>query len=131
MTEPSTEPPTLDDLLRQRARDMRTLIDRQNERELLQVSDPTPQRAAGRELEWLAPEVALQGAGVVRTGTVPLPTHGVVSPFTPSMLIVVYTTRYYVAAGPKVQSARGPRDVFTVYGELQAALVPAARGIDL
>jgi hypothetical protein len=84
---------------------------------------------AARELEWLFPELALEEQPPMRSDTAPHLAFGVASPFMPSLLVVIYTARYFLASSSK--SLAATRDVHTVYGALQAVELPYARGIGM
>lgn len=119
---------TLDELRRKRANDMRMVIERQRapvSRELTRFHDALDGEhlsgCAARELEWLRPVVALSPKPPVRAAQAPHSTHGVASPFVPSMLVVIYTARYFLSG----------TDVYTVYGGLQAVVLPTARGFEI
>jgi hypothetical protein len=114
----------LEDLRRQRASEMIRLIDERR--------PPAPSEASGygaasaRELEWLQPYFTLVDAGVTRSGTATHAHVGVASPFSPSMLVVIYTARYQLST-----DAGTTRELYTVYGALQATLLPTSRHIGL
>lgn len=119
---------TLDELRHQRARDMTAVIDRQHGVSMPEFPGAELRACSARELEWLAPQIALRQNAVARAGTAPHATTGVVSPYTPSMVVVTYTARYFVSN--RSQHSRGTaQDVYLVYGALQATLLPTARGI--
>jgi hypothetical protein len=84
---------------------------------------------SARELEWLAPELALHESSTTRSDTAPHSAYGVASPFMPSLLVVIYTARYFLASRSRASAARG--DVHIVYGALQAVELPYERGMGL
>lgn len=84
---------------------------------------------AARELEWLVPELALDEQPPVRSDTAPYSAYGIASPFTPSLLVVIYTARYFLASSSKALAST--RDVHIVYGALQAVELPYDRGIGM
>ncbi|TMQ07888.1 MAG: hypothetical protein E6J90_41970 [Deltaproteobacteria bacterium] len=113
---------TLEELRRQRARDMIRVIDDQQPPAQSDASDYGA--ASARELEWLQPFYTLVDAGVTRSATAPHQTFGVVSPFSPSMLVVIYTARYVLSSDAPPGTRRA---VYTAYGAMQATLLPTAR----
>jgi hypothetical protein len=119
---------TLEELRRKRADHMRAVIEGQRAPagpDIVQFHAELHRAdlsaCAARELEWLQPVVTLQDKPPVRTTTAPHSPQGVVAPFSPSMLVVIYSARYYLSGS----------DVYTVYGALQAVLLPSTRGIDI
>lgn len=121
---------TLDDLLRQRAEDMAALLDAQlpvPSGDLLDPEDPLPAVAllacSARELAWLQRAIALVPKQTTRTLTVPRATTGVVTPFEPSVLTVMYTARYFLAMrAPSMPPS--PRDAYVVYGARTCEALP-------
>lgn len=114
----------LDDLRSRRMRDMLALIDAG---QLPAASDmPGYRVAAARELEWLKP-VALIEDRVTRSTIAPHAHRGVASPFSRSMLVVIYTARYLLRSS----GSASQRSVFTVYGALEATLLPVSRDTPL
>jgi hypothetical protein len=135
---------TLDELRRKRAQDMLALIEQlrppvpagrrpsaRPEAAAASEGDETVGRSpcSARELEWLAPELALRETSTTRSDTAPHSAYGVASPFMPSLLVVVYTARYFLASHLRSQGAS--RDVHIVYGALQAVPQPYERGIGI
>jgi hypothetical protein len=153
---------TLDELRCQRARDALALIDGQPA--MLLSDGPrldrrfAPARTDGgvvlracsaRELEWLAPSCSLVASNVLRTDTAPHAAYGIASPFMPSLLVVVYTARYFLAACAAVvptasastrldesdassasnDPATAPREVHIIYGALEAVEQPFDRSM--
>jgi hypothetical protein len=118
----------LDELRRRRAQDALAVIDRQRSVPVAGIQVPLLP-ASARELEWLASQTALLAATEVRGQTAPSSTVGVASPFTPSILVVTYEARYYLAARRSTLPA-ATREVFVAYGTLQATFLPTVRGID-
>jgi hypothetical protein len=119
---------TLDELRRQRAQDTLALIERQHAVRVTQIHGVALRGASARELEWLAPETALIATPPVRSTTAPSSSIGVASPFTPSILVVTYNARYYLAV-PRPGLPPASREAYVVYGALQATVLPTARGI--
>jgi len=113
-------------LREQRARDMLAVIERRRTTLIPQFPDEL-RAASARELEWLAPEVDLRYAGETRQPAKLHASVAVVSPFTPSILIVTYTARYFIAPGAPPPAGIA-RDVYVVYGALRAAVLPEGRG---
>lgn len=118
---------TLEELRRRRAGDMLAVIDRQPPICIPPFEQVELRAASGRELEWLVPEVALRFAGQDREPARMHATVAVVSPFTPSILIITYTTRYHVACG-ETPPAGAARDVYVVLGAARDTVVPDTRG---
>jgi hypothetical protein len=108
---------TLEELQRQRARDMIRVIDHRQPPAQSEVPDHCA--ASARELEWLQPLVNPVDAGVIRSETAPHQKFGVVTPFSPTMLVVTYTARYLLSS----DAPPGTRRVYTVYGAMEATLV--------
>lgn len=135
---------TLEELRCRRARDTLALIESQGApradrpRALLHRDATSPASedgepramcpCAARELEWLVPELALDEQPPVRSDTAPHSAYGIASPFMPSLLVVIYTARYFLASSSRALAAT--RDVHAVYGALQAVELPYDRGID-
>ncbi|HEY6175105.1 MAG TPA: hypothetical protein VIX73_11695 [Kofleriaceae bacterium] len=116
---------TLEQLRQQRARDMLAVIDAERPRRI----PPFPAAlriGAARELEWIAHDVELHYRDQIREPATLHATVGVVAPYTPSILVVTYTARYYLARGEQPAA----RDVYVVYGALQATMQPETRGLD-
>lgn len=123
----------LDELRHQRARDMLAVIDRAPATSIEDLG--TGLRAgSARELEWLAPEVDLHHRRELRQPAKLHTSVAIVSPFTPSILIVTYTARYFLGhcEGPHGDQAHGApagtaRDVYVLYGALRPALLSERR----
>ncbi|HEX7837114.1 MAG TPA: hypothetical protein VF469_06595 [Kofleriaceae bacterium] len=121
---------TLEELLRQRAEDMAALLDTQlpmSSSALLDPEDPLPAvdllACSARELAWLQQAVALVSKQTTRTLTAPRATTGVVTPFEPSVLTVMYTARYFLAIrSPSMPPS--PRDAYVVYGARKCEALP-------
>jgi hypothetical protein len=115
---------TLDELRRRRAEDVAALIDGQVPVSSGEFDDPeTPLPAVdllaccARELAWLQAHdgIALVQKQTTRTLKVPQATTGVVTPFEPSMLTVMYTARYFLATcAPATPPSL--RDTYVIYG---------------
>lgn len=125
---------TLDDLLRQRAEDVAALIDAQVPMSSGEFDDPeTPLPAVdllaccARELAWLQAHdgIALVQKQTTRTLKVPQATTGVVTPFEPSMLTVMYTARYFLAARTPA-APPSLRDTYVIYGAARCETLPLA-----
>ena len=122
---------TLEELLRQRAADVAALLDAELPVPSTGLGDPEVAlpsvdllACSARELAWLQGEgtIALIEKQTTRTIAVPHALTGVVTPFEPSMLTVMYTARYFLAtrasAGPL-----SPRDTYVIYGATRCALL--------
>jgi hypothetical protein len=123
MTQGATPGPTLDDLRKQRARDMLAVLDAAPATEIRKFGPIALRAGSARELEWLAPEVALRYRAQITEPALLHATVGVETPFTPSILVLTYTARYYLAIGDQ-PPAGTTRDVYVVYGVLQTAVLP-------
>lgn len=124
----------LAELRRQRAQDVAALIDAQLPLSAVALDDPEVPLPAvdlvacsARELAWLkAPgDIVLIHKQTTRTLTVPHATTGVVTPFEPSTLTVMYTARYFLAARSP-PAPPSPRDTYVVYGAIKAEILPVA-----
>jgi hypothetical protein len=120
---------TLDELRRQRAQNTLALIDRQHAVRVTELPGVALRRTSARELEWLGPRTALVATPPVRSQTAPSSSVGVASPFMPSILVVTYNARYYLAV-PRTGLPPDTREAYVVYGALQATVLPTSRGID-
>jgi hypothetical protein len=86
---------------------------------------PRLRGCAARELEWLITGgIAVVLEAVLRTSKAPRVKYGIGSPYLPSMLIVTYETRYFLA-----EPARGARSVYVMHGALQTTSVPVGRDL--
>jgi hypothetical protein len=117
----------LDELRDKRATDMLALLDKQRP-ELVDPLSAELRAASARELEWLAPEVDLRFAKAIHRTAALHSSVAVVSPFTPSVLLLTYRVLYYVASGA-TPPAGIARDVYVVYGEPLATILPETRGL--
>jgi hypothetical protein len=115
----------LEQLRSQRALDMLALLDKQPAK-LVDAVPAELRAASARELEWLAPEVALRCADAIRRTAALHSSVAVVSPFTPSVLLLTYRVLYYVATGATPPAVA--RDVYVVYGDPLATILPETRG---
>jgi hypothetical protein len=121
---------SLEELYRKRARDMLAVIDAQyaHPAEAMSATHPRPVALAAlhpcsaRELEWLAPEIAMIERAAVRTMVALHAAVGVTSPFIPTVLVAIYTARYFLA--DPAADAAAPRELQVVYGPLQAIPQP-------
>jgi len=125
---------TLDELLRQRAKDVAALLDAEVPVASTALGDPEVPLPAvdllacsARELAWLQGEgtIALVEKQTTRTIAVPHATTGVVTPFEPSMLTVMYTARYFLAARAP-SGPLSPRDTYVIYGATKCQILPDA-----
>lgn len=126
---------TLERLRAKRARDMLALIEQQRALASEDLARRNPDRervdlraCSARELEWLDPEIELREGSMVRTDTAPHSAYGVSSPFVPSLLVVIYTARYFLASRALASTGEA-RDVHIHYGALQAVELPYERGM--
>lgn len=129
-------------LREQRATDMLALLDLRPATYLSPFS-VRGVAASARELEWLAPEVDLHYRREIREPAKLHASVAIASPFTPSILIVTYTARYYLGHcdGPHGDLPYGARphagyppagiarDIYIVYGALRPAVLPEGRGL--
>ena len=122
------------ELRRRRAEDTAALIDAQlplPPAALADLEAPLPAAdlvaCSARELAWLQEPggIALAHKQTIRSLMVPHATTGVVTPFEPSALMVMYTARYFVAAR-RPPAPASPRDLYVVYGAIQAEFLPVA-----
>lgn len=125
---------TLEELLRQRADDIAALIDAQVPLSSGDFDDPEVPLPAvallacsARELAWLQGDgtIALVHKQTTRTIAVPHAITGVVTPFEPSMLTVMYTARYFLATRA-LSGPLSPRDTYVIYGAATCQTLPVA-----
>jgi hypothetical protein len=113
-------------LRRRRAIELLALIERRPPILIVRIGNVPLSPCTARELAWLACEIGLVTRAEIRTDEAPHAKYGVALPFTPSMLIVTYTVRYYLSAGSPEETTR---DVYVVYGALQATELPVSRSL--